>query len=271
MTGASSGIGLEIARGLARHGDRVVLLCRDAGRAEAAVASIREDVPGAALEVVLADLSLQSEVRSAAAAILDRCPRLHVLVNNAGVYSARRRETAEVIELQLAVNHLAPFLLTRLLEDRLAASAPSRIVNVVSSLHRMARLDMDDLQAWRSYRHFGLGQYAVTKLLAILATRERARRLGGTGVAVNCVHPGGAATNIWPAWQRPFARLFMASPAMGAMPVLSVAADPAFAEVTGAYVTRKGIEEPSPAARDPDLAARAWAASEAMCGLAPGR
>lgn len=249
----------------------MVLVCRDACRAEAALASIRTDVTGGALEVVLADLSLQAEVRSAAAAILERCERIHVLVNNAGVCPSSRQETREGFERQLAVNHLAPFLLTRLVLERMIESAPARIVNVVSSLYHLARIDLDDLQTRHSYRHFGLAQYAKTKLLGVLATRERARRLEGTGVTVNCVHPGATATNIWPAWQRPVARLLVASPAVGAMPVLTVATDPVFADVTGAYVTRRGIEEPSPAAKDPGLASRAWAASEALCGLAPGR
>jgi NAD(P)-dependent dehydrogenase (short-subunit alcohol dehydrogenase family) len=271
VTGASSGIGLEIARGLARDGARVTLVCRNPARADAAAASIRRDVADAALDVVLADLSLQAQVRSAAAAIRSRGDRLHVLVNNAGTAPLRRRETAEGIEEQLAVNHLAPFLLTHLLSDLLVRSAPSRVVNVTSVIHRMARIDLDDLQARRAYRLFGLRQYGATKLMDIHVTREFARRLEGTGVTVNCVHPGDVATRIWPWWLRPLTRLLMRTPAEGARGPLALATDPTFDGVTGRYFHGRREAQPSAAALDPDLAARVWAATAALCGVDPER
>jgi NAD(P)-dependent dehydrogenase (short-subunit alcohol dehydrogenase family) len=266
VTGASSGIGLEVARGLARRGARVVLLGRDAGRTAAAVESILGDVPSAELESVLADLSTRAAVHAAAEQILDRCPRLDVLVNNAGAFFLRRRETSDGVEAQLAVNHLAPFLLTQLLLARLESSAPARVVNVGSRAHFFARLDFDDLQARRSYGRLGFDQYARTKLLSMLTTRALAKRLAGTGVTVNCVHPGDVATRIWPAPVRPLMKALMRSPAEGARTPLKVATDPALADVTGAYFSDEQIAEPSAAARDDEVMERAWEASLRLVG-----
>ena len=186
MTGATSGLGLATARRLAALGATVVLHGRDPARCEAAAAALARD--GAAVDWLVADLGDQRQVRALATAAQERHARLDVLVNNAGATFPRRALTPEGVERTLAVNHLAPFLLTTLLLDLLRASAPARVVNVASVAHEHGRLDLDDLAMERGYRPFAA--YSRSKLANVLFTRELARRLEGTGVTVNAVHPG---------------------------------------------------------------------------------
>ncbi len=271
VTGANSGIGLETARGLARAGFHVVLLCRNQERAERAKADIDASVDGASTEIVLADLGLQADVRRAAADVAQRLDRLDVLVNNAGLTVRRRERTAEGHDQMLAVNHLGPFLLTTLLLPMLERSAPSRIVVVASDAHKMRTLAIDDLEAQRrGYGLLGLPRYGETKLMNILFVRELAKRLEGTGVTVNAVHPGAVATNLGapPKVLMALAGRFMKTPEVGAMTSLVVATDPALDGVSGGYFAdgTRADGRLNKQARDDALAAELWARTEALVG-----
>lgn len=269
VTGASAGIGKATALGLARMGARVGIVARSRERGEAARAEVmREAAGGAGVELFLADLSIQAEVRRLAAEIRERCPRLHVLVNNAAVYTPKRPLSPDGIELQFAVNHLAPFLLTNLLLDVLARSAPSRVVTVSSEAQRTSPLEWDDLQGERRYR--GLRAYATTKLANLLFTRELARRLADTGVTANAVHPGVVGTELLLGGFRPLRLLkrVLRTPEDGARVVLRLAAAPGMERVTGRYFRDEGEIRPSAAARDDEAARRLWRVSEELTGLA---
>ena len=272
VTGATGGIGLETARELARQDFHVVLLARNPARADAARVEIDRDVPGASLDVVLADLSLQAEVRRAAAEIEERLDHLDVLVNNAGIQVRKREMTSEGHEVMLATNHLAPFLLTGLLEPLLRKSAPSRVVNVASDAHRFGgRLRLDDIEATRGYGLLGLPRYGETKLMNILFTRELARRLDGTGVTANAVHPGAVATGLG-APPKPLALVterILRSPAQGATTSVVVATDPSLAGTTGGYFAngRRAEKKLNRQARDDELARRLWTLSEELTGF----
>ncbi|HEX6368198.1 MAG TPA: SDR family NAD(P)-dependent oxidoreductase [Longimicrobium sp.] len=188
VTGATAGIGQAAAVDLARRGATLVLVARSAERAERTRARAVRAAGHDRVGVVLADLSVQAQVRAAAAQILERWPAVHVLLNNAGVYTRRREESADGIEMQLAVNHLAPFLLTHLLLDRLRAGAPARVVAMSSGAHHFGRPRWDDLQMRRGYN--GLRQYSNTKLFNVLFTRELARRVPPPALTANALHPG---------------------------------------------------------------------------------
>ena len=194
ITGASGGIGRATAIALARRGANLWLLCRNRERGQATVDAIRDEIPGSRVELLLADLASLKEVRKAAAEFLALGEPLHVLLNNAGLANMQRRETVDGIEETLAVNHLAPFLLTHLLRERLVESAPARVVTVSSGAHAFGRIDMDDLQRTRKYS--GLRVYGESKLANVLFTYELARRLAGTGVTATCLHPGGVRTGL---------------------------------------------------------------------------
>jgi retinol dehydrogenase 12 len=271
ITGANSGIGLETARALAARGWRTLMLCRSEERANAAVAEIRRTVPDAKLEVVPGDLSLQTSVRAAAADVLERTDRLEVLVNNAGIVARSMARTAEDHDVMLATNQLGPFLLTELLRPALATSAPARIVNVASDAHRFAKtVDLDRLDTPASYGFLCFRRYGETKLMNILWTRELARRLAGTGVTANAVHPGAVRSNLGnPApWQRAIVQPFMKTAEQGASTSVFLATDPSVEGVTGTYWAKStpADDKLSSAARDDALAARLWTACEALTG-----
>src|SRR5262245_10693520 len=194
VTGATSGIGLVTARELARRGAPALSAARTPARSAAAAAQIREVTGNQAVEAFLADLSSQRQIRELARQVRERHPRLDVLVNNAGGIWLRRERTVDGLEMTFAVNHLAYFLLTHQLEGTLRESAPARVVNVSSEAHRRAQPDLDDLQAERRYN--GWRAYCRSKLLNLLFTYELARRLEGTGVTANAVHPGWVATGF---------------------------------------------------------------------------
>src|SRR5205807_8246315 len=194
VTGGTAGIGKATAVGLATLGARVAITGRDRVRAEAAAADIRAASGNPAVDVFTADMSCQAEVRRLAGAVLDAYPRLDVLVNNVGGFWAHRHITADGLERTFALNHLAPFLLTSLLLNRLTASAPARIVTVSSGAHARGRLDFDDLQGERNYS--GQRAYSQSKLANVMFTYELARRLDGTGVTATVCHPGAVRTNF---------------------------------------------------------------------------
>jgi NAD(P)-dependent dehydrogenase (short-subunit alcohol dehydrogenase family) len=219
---------------------------------------------------MLADLAVQAEVRELADNFRERHDRLDVLVNNAGLIQSKRKETPDGVELTLAVNHLAPFLLTNLLLDLLEKSAPSRVITVSSEARRGAKIDFDDLQSERRYRAFPV--YGMTKKANILFTYELAERLEGTGVVANCVHPGGVNTNFGDKEHSPGILLFrafkpfMRTPEQGADTVIYLASSPEAAEMNGKYLTDR--EEVSPAEpRDAVAQKRLWEVSASLTNL----
>lgn len=272
VTGASSGIGLETARGLAARGARVVLLVRNRARGEAAMATIRSTVPGAQLELVLADLYSLAEVRRAGAELRGRLDRLHVLVNNAGLIHTSREITVDGFERTFALNHLAAFLLTYELRELLAASAPARIVTVSSFGHNFARVDWDDLPyCARGYSETLV--YGASKLCNIWFATESARRLAAHGVTSNALHPGAVASNFGASGSLLFrvgtrvARPFLLSSASGARTSIHLASAPEVAGLSGKYFVRRKEARPSRAARDAAKAGRLWVLSERLCGV----
>ncbi|MGK2948439.1 MAG: SDR family NAD(P)-dependent oxidoreductase [Acidimicrobiales bacterium] len=272
VTGANSGIGLETARGLLHAGFRVVLLCRSAARAEAARADLLTSQPGAAVDIVQCDLGLQAEVRRAATEIGSLLDRLDVLVNNAGITIRSREVTTEGHDVMLAVNHLGPFLLTNLLLPLLEASAPARIVNLASDAHKVGKLRLDDLEGTRGYGLLGFPRYGETKLMNILFTRELARRLAGTGVTANAVHPGGVRTNLGapPKLVGAAVGLFLKPPDVGARTSITVATAPKLETVSGGYFarSRRADQKLSAAARDDAAAMELWERSAQLVSLA---
>lgn len=271
VTGATSGIGRAIASGLARRGATVIIVGRDPYKARDAQAAIHHQTGSDMVVAESADLASQAEIRALAARVRVRFPRLAILVNNAGGVSMDRRLTADGIETTLAVNHLAPFLLTSLLTGNLLAAAPARVVTVASEMHRIARIDLEDLQGARGYDP--VRAYALTKALNILYTLELARRLEGTGVVANAVHPGGVDSGIWRhvrGWRRGLVlaiRPFLTTPERGAEGPLMLAAEPEYAGVSGGYFNQLRASQPAAAARDPETAARLWELSAALAPM----
>ena len=270
MTGATSGIGEVVAQRLAERRARIVFVARDPVRAEATLAKLRKAGPEAAHRVHLADLSLMADTRRVAAEIAAAEPRIDVLVNNAGAVFAKRIVTAEGLELTFALNHMAYFVLTQGLMARLAGSAPARIVSTASAAHQGARLDFDDLQSARSFS--AMGAYGRSKLCNILFTRELARRLAGTAVTANCLHPGVVATRFGESaggllgLMMPLVRRLSISPERGAETIVHLAASPDVEGVSGLYFAKCAPATPSPAARDDAAAAKLWEASERLAG-----
>jgi retinol dehydrogenase-12 len=263
VTGASSGIGRAAAIELAKQGANVVPVGRDAKR----TGSVARKV-GA--EPIQADFSSLEEVRRVAEFLLDRHDRIDVLVNNAGLVAARRTLTADGLELTMAVNHFAPFLLTNLLLDRLKASAPARVVTTASDAHRGGLIDLTDLNGERKWSAWSA--YGTSKLANILFTRALARRLEGAGVVANCQHPGvirtglarGAPPLIRLGWRA--ASVFFGSPRKGAATIVYLASAPEAANVTGGYFSDSRPATPSAQAQDDDLAGRLWDASVRLTG-----
>lgn len=273
VTGATSGIGEQTALGLARLGARVVLIGRSRERGERARAAVAAEARDGRADLLLADLSVQAELRRLAAELLARYPAIHVLLNNAGVAQLRRTTTRDGIETTFAVNHLAYFLLTDLLRERLVASAPARVVNVASEAHRFGEIDFDDL-GYERRRYRWMRVYGSSKLANLLFSYELARRLEGTGVTANCLHPGAVATRLGQQNGR-FAvvltrllRPFFLSPARGAETSIHLAAAAELAETSGRYFARSRERRSSDASYDEAAARRLWEVSAAMTAQA---
>lgn len=269
ITGGTGGIGKATAIGLATRGARVAVVGRAAERTRAAVADIAAASANAAIDGYVADLSSQAEVRRLAGEILDAYPRLDVLVNNVGGFWATRHVTADGLERTFALNHLAGFLLTRLLLERLQASAPARIVTVSSGAQSMGRLDFDDLQGERDYS--GQRAYNASKLANVMFTYELARRLEGTGVTATVLHPGVTRTAFGsedPArsWRfmMPLVTPFMKTPAKGAETPVYLASSPEVEGVTGAYFANRRPKTSNTLSHDTGAAARLWQISEEL-------
>jgi NAD(P)-dependent dehydrogenase (short-subunit alcohol dehydrogenase family) len=270
VTGASAGIGLHTALGLARTGMRVIMTGRDRDRTEAARRFVAAHAADASVETALADFASLAAVRRLADEILGRCERLDVLVNNAGLFSPQFRLSEDGYEMTFAINHLAPFLLTNLLLERLKASAPARIVTVASRAHRGQRIDLATVagrRGWSMTRAYGR-----SKLCNILFTRELARQLDGTGVTAMCLHPGVVATGLAQrggiaelGWR--LAKPFMVSVEKGAETSLFLATVRDPTPFDGGYVVGKALARPDPAALDNAMARRLWDESARLVGL----
>ncbi len=265
VTGASSGIGKVTARELSRLGARVILVCRSRERGEHALLELNLALGNPRLHLLVADLSSQREVRRLAEEVRRNFETLHVLVNNAGVNCRQRQLTCDGIERTLAVNHLAPFLLSRLLADLLSKSAPARIVNVGSAAYRYGRIDLEDPNLEKRYSPFGA--YARSKLALLLASLELAERLRGKGVSVNCLHPGLTATEIFrdhPPVQRLLFSLIGKSPERAARSSLLLACSPALEGVTGKFFIGGRPAALARHAEDPELRRELWELSETL-------
>ncbi len=274
ITGATNGIGLAAAEALAARGDTVVIVGRNDARARIAAARVKAAAGSeAAVGTLAADLSSQAGVRKLAQEILNRYAALDVLVNNAGAMHTTRQLSADGIELTWAVNHLAPFLLTTLLLDRLKARPAARIVTTASDAHLGARIPFDDLNAERSYR--GFRRYKESKLANILFTKELARRLEGSGVGAYCFHPGLVATGfnsnngILMGLAMRLVTMGARTPKQGAQTLVWLATTPDHSLVNGAYYVDMERRPPSAEAQDMEAATRLWEASEAQCRASP--
>jgi retinol dehydrogenase-14 len=265
ITGGSAGIGKATALGLASMGAHVAVTGRYRDRADAAAAEIRA-AGGGRVDVFVADLSSQAEVRRLADQVLHVLTRIDVLVNNVGGYWNTRHVTADGLERTFALNHLAPFLLTTLLLDQLKHSAPARVVTVSSNAHTMGRIDFDDLQGERSYS--GARAYNQSKLANVLFTNELARRMPAASITANALHPGVVSTSFGaddPAVVRrllvPFLRPFMKTPAQGAATSIHVSSAPALAQVTGRFFAQSRPTKSSERSYDRAVATRLWQVS----------
>jgi NAD(P)-dependent dehydrogenase (short-subunit alcohol dehydrogenase family) len=271
ITGANRGIGKATALGLAKMGAQVVMICRDSERDGAAQDEIKRESGNQAVELLLADLSSQASIRQLAQEFNSKYAELNVLVNNAGTYRTRRTLSVDGIEIHFAVNYLAPFLLTNILLEALKAGAPSRVVNLAGIYHRKARINFEDLMSEKDYSASDANRQA--KLALVIYTYELARRLEGTGVTVNCLHPGAVATD--PLQSDPdssplmrffykFMKPFFASPEKGAQPSIYLASSPDLEGVTGKFFDRKTEAPSSPESHDQSIARRLWDTSEEL-------
>ena len=273
VTGGSSGIGKATAIGLAALGARVAITGRDLGRVEAVAAQIRGTTGNPEVDAFGADLSSQADVRRLAANVLEAYPRLDVLVNNVGGFWATRHVTADGLEHTFAVNHLAAFLLTDLLLDRLRASAPARVVTISSNAQSLGTIDFEDLQGERRYS--GQTAYNQSKLASVMFTYELARRLNGTGVTATVLHPGVVNTGFGAEDPSrifkvivPFYRPFMKTPQQGAATSIYLASSPNVAGVTGKYFAKGRPEVSNKASYDLGAATRLWQVSADLVRLA---
>ena len=271
VTGGTSGIGEVAAVALAKLGARIVLVARDNSRGDATLARLRRSAPDITHSVHFADLLRLAEMKRVAAEIADREPRIDVLINNAGALFATRQLTEDGLERTFALNHMAYFVMTAGLRERLVASGPARVINTASAAHQGATLDFDDLQ---SAKRFGARKaYGQSKLCNILFTRELARRLQGTRVTANCLHPGFVATRFGDqsgGLMSPLIRLakfFAISPAKGAETIIHLASSPDVAEATGQYFYKSVPTTPSSWAQDDRSALLLWQHSAALAGM----
>jgi NAD(P)-dependent dehydrogenase (short-subunit alcohol dehydrogenase family) len=266
ITGGNAGIGLATAVGLARLKAQVVIVSRDRKRGETAVRQIKQAASSTAVDCLVADLSSLAQIRQLAAEFKQQYIRLDVLINNAGIVPRTRQVSEDGFEMQFAVNHLAIFLLTNLLLDLLKASAPARIVTVASMVHDWARLNFDDMQNERGYNPTGV--YGQTKLMNVLFTYELARRLAGTAVTANCLHPGVIPTNLNAAYMGYAQSTASMDQLMrGAQTSIYLASSPDVAGVTGQYFVNQQPQRSSAVSYDEATARKLWQISAAMTGL----
>jgi NAD(P)-dependent dehydrogenase (short-subunit alcohol dehydrogenase family) len=273
ITGATSGVGYQAAKRLAQGGAHLVLVCRNLEKARRVQQEFMLAYP-VEIDVLQADFSQLSEVRQAAERILKNYPRIDVLINNAGLHNTHRRRTAEGYETVFCVNHLASFLLTRLLLHRLIQSAPARIIQVNSQGHRFGGLDLDDLD-WERRHYNGYKAYGASKVAQLYTVWELAERLEGSGVTINAMHPGEVRTNIgmnngtlyrW--YQRYLLWWALKDPGISGEAIYYLTASPEMEQVCGRFFNRTIEEKPAPHALDRELGKRVWEISEQMIGFA---
>jgi NAD(P)-dependent dehydrogenase (short-subunit alcohol dehydrogenase family) len=271
ITGGTSGIGEVAAEALAQMGARIALIARSKTRAKATLARLGRSGPGVAHSVYFADLTRFAEMKRVAAEIANREPPIDVLINNAGALFGKRQLTEDGLEYTFALNHMSYFVVTEGLRERLLASEAARIINTASAAHQGATLDFDDLQSSKSFR--AMNAYSCSKLCNILFTRELARRLHGTGVTANCLHPGFVATRFADesgglvshlAW---LAKFFAISPAEGAQTIIYLASSPEVANVAGKYFYKCHPTTPSAPALDDRAALTLWQCSAALARM----
>src|SRR6266487_4223324 len=271
VTGANSGIGKAASLALAEMGATVVMVARSKEKGEAARSEIIRKSQNNAVDLLLADLSSLGSVRILSSEFQKKYSSLHVLINNAGLFNQRRRVTADGYENTFATNYLAPFLLTNLQLDLLKASAPSRIINVSSVGHYSGHINFDDLNLEKEYG--GWKAYGQSKLALVLFTHELAKKLQGTSVTVNAVHPGTVATNIW---SRPLGpvgfimalpKLFMASPKRGAETIVYLASSDDARDLNGEYLEKLKVKKSSDESYDEQVAQRLWDISAKLTHL----
>jgi NAD(P)-dependent dehydrogenase (short-subunit alcohol dehydrogenase family) len=272
ITGGTSGIGQVAAEALAGMGARIVLVARDPSRAAMTMTRLRAKGPGAAHTIHYADLSRLSEMKRVGREIAAAEPRVDILINNAGAMFTRREITEDGLELTFATNHVSYFVLTHLLRDKLVASAPARVINTSSHAHKGAKLNFDDLQLTKGYS--GFKAYGRSKLCNILFTRELARRLSGSGVTANCLHPGFVATRFGDSNTGGFGaqvfrllKNFAIPPEKGADTIIYLASSDQPANVTGAYFYKRQETTPTREARDDESARRLWKETAELAGL----
>jgi retinol dehydrogenase 12 len=271
ITGATSGIGRASAKALAALGARLVMVARNKQRGEATLAMLRERFPVADHSIYYADLLRLADVKRVAAEIAAAEPRVDVLLNNAGAMFAQRKITPDGFERTFALNHVAPFVLTHGLRERLFAAAPARVINTAGALHHLAKLHLDDLRLERNYTAFYA--YAHAKLCCVLFTRELARRWAGKRVTANCLHPGEVATNFGygAGGLIPLAfaiiHLFGSSPERGASRLVRLASSRQFAGITGRYFYKEQLARPNPQAVDEENAERLWDATTKLTAI----
>ena len=272
VTGGTSGIGEVAAVNLAGQGARIVLIARDPARADATLAKLRTANPSALHTVHLADLSSLAEMKRVAGEIAAAEPRIDVLVNNAGAVFTARQESVDGLEMTFAVNHMAYFVVTNILLPNLKATPGARIVSTASMAHSSGKIDFDDLQLRKKYSTFHA--YGTSKLMNILFNCELARRLEGSGVTANCLHPGGVATRFGSNNSGLMAVIFKVaisiagiSPEKGAQTIIHLASSPDVATISGEYFYKCKVIEPTAAAQDDAAAKRLWDVSAKIAGI----
>ena len=270
ITGANSGIGFETAKSLAEQGAQVVMACRDASRAEAALQDLKQAVPQAQVQLMNLDLSSFDSIHNFAESFQAQYKQLDVLVNNAGLFPMSEQKTAEGFEMQFGVNHLGHFLLTHLLLPELKASGSARVVNVASMIHQMGKIDFNSFQGEKPYK--ALTAYGQSKLANVLFSRELAKRYGSDGISSFSLHPGGVGTNIAGRGilRKSFYRIFGGhmTPKRGAQTSIYLSTEPGIEAHSGSYFGQSSNKkESSKRGQDMAVAKRLWDTSEQLVGI----
>jgi NAD(P)-dependent dehydrogenase (short-subunit alcohol dehydrogenase family) len=276
ITGAGSGIGRETARGLALAGASIVMTCTSREKTGPVCDALKKETGNSAIDLMHLDLASPESIREFAAEFSRRYTHLHVLINNAGIFSLKRQETPQGFERTVAVNYLGPFLLTRLLLPVITQTAGSRIINVASDAYTQGRIDPDDFHLQKNYS--GIKAYGASKFALILFTLELADRLRHTGVTVNVLHPGTVATGIWQLWPGTWYQglidrvmgMFSSTTGEAARTSICLAASAAVQGITGAYFAKEKQKDLAPKCMDADLQKRLWQLSEKLTGLNKG-
>ena len=275
ITGGSSGIGKETTRALAHKGATIVMACRDIAKAGKASDEIKNETGNSNIDIMLLDLASLDSIREFARNFLKKYDRLHVLINNAGVFCMKREETADGFEKSIGVNHLGTFLLTNLLLPIIRKTPGARIVNVASDGHYQAQIDLNDLQFTKNFNSMKV--YGASKMAMVIFTLDLAERLKGTGITVNALHPGNVATNMWDLWPNgkwyqvilsKIIHLFLISVEEGARTVIHLASSDDVQNITGKYYSKMKLKDVSPKCKDQKLQKDLWRLSEKLTGIA---